>query len=95
MPAARPVYEPRGREAWRDPFPMYAALREHDPVHHVPDNGEGEEYWVLSRFGDVFDAVVDARTFSSAQGLTFAYGEITSAQTIFAWEPTAKPGAKS
>lgn len=68
------VFEPRSGESWRDPFPMYAALRDHDPVHHVPNAGGGD-YWVLSRFEHVFDAVVDAATFSSAHGLTFAYGE--------------------
>jgi hypothetical protein len=55
---------------------MYQRLRERDPVHHVEDNGEGEDYWVLSRFEHVLEAAVDARTFSSAQGLTFAYGEM-------------------
>jgi len=73
---SQPVFEPRGAETWRDPFGMYKALRERDPVHHVPDNGEGEDYWVLSRFGHVIDAAVDAGTFSSAQGLTFRYGEM-------------------
>ena len=68
-------FEPRGGESWRDPFTMYEALRDHDPVHHV-DNGEGRDYWVLSRFAHVFDAVVDASTFSSASGLTFSYGEM-------------------
>ncbi len=24
-----------GGESWRDPFTMYRALRDHDPVHHV------------------------------------------------------------
>ncbi len=70
------VFEPRGAETWRDPFPMYRALRDRDPVHHVPDNGEGKDYWVLSRFGHVLGAAVDARSFSSASGLTFAYGEM-------------------
>ncbi len=51
---------------------MYAALREHDPVHHVKEG----DYWVLSRFGHVFDAARDATTFSSAQGLTFTYGDM-------------------
>jgi hypothetical protein len=69
-PRAR--FEPCGAEAWRDPFPMYQRLRERDPVHHVEDNGEGEDYWVLSRFEHVLEAAVDARTISSAQGLTFA-----------------------
>ena len=50
---------------------MYAALRDHDPVHHV----EHGDYWVLSRFADVFAAARDTATFSSAQGLTFEYGE--------------------
>ena len=69
-------FEPRGGESWRDPFAMYQALRDHDPVHHVADNGEGQDYWVLSRFGHVLAAAVDASTFSSASGLTFSYGEM-------------------
>jgi len=68
-------FSPRGGESWRDPFPMYRALRDHDPVHRVePENGE-RAYWVLSRFSDVLAAAVDASTFSSAEGLTFHYGE--------------------
>ena len=51
---------------------MYRALRDQDPNHHVI----GGDYWVLSRFEDVFQAAVDPRTFSSAQGLTFQYGEM-------------------
>ncbi|MDJ0851700.1 MAG: cytochrome P450 [Myxococcota bacterium] len=69
-------FEPGGGDAWRDPFPMYRALRDHDPVHRVPDNGEGEDYWVLSRWQDVLDAAIDAETFSSASGLTFRYNEM-------------------
>lgn len=69
-------FVPGGGEGWRDPFSMYAALREHDPVHHVPDNGHGEDYFVLSRFTDVFAAAIDAATFSSASGLTFEYGDM-------------------
>ena len=74
--ATPPVFEPRGAETWRDPFAMYRALRDHDPVHRVPDNGSGEDYWVLSRFRHVLDAAVDAETFSSASGLTMKYREM-------------------
>jgi cytochrome P450 len=75
MRAADPaVFQARSAETWRDPFAMYAALRDRDPVHHVPAAG-GDDYWVLSRFEHVFAAAVDAATFSSEQGLTFAYGE--------------------
>jgi cytochrome P450 len=51
---------------------MYAALRDHDPVHHVADR----DYWVLTRHADVYAAVRDHETFSSAQGLTTEYGEL-------------------
>jgi cytochrome P450 len=53
---------------------MYAALRDRDPVHHVED--EGGDYYVLSRFADVFAAAVDAATFSSASGLTTRYDDM-------------------
>ena len=68
---AAAAYEPPGADTWRDPFGMYQALRDHDPLHRVEKGG----YWVLSRFADVFGALVDAATFSSADGLTFTYGE--------------------
>lgn len=75
--AAVARYSPRSGEGWRDPFGMYAALRDHDPVHHVP-SGAGD-YWVLSRFDDVFAAARDTEGFSSAQGLTFAYDDMAFA----------------
>jgi hypothetical protein len=53
---------------------MYKALRDNDPVHRF-ENDRGE-FWALSRFADVLAAAVDAGTFSSAQGLTIAYGEM-------------------
>ncbi len=70
-PSAVAAFEPRSGESWRDPFGMYRDLRDQDPVHHVVDG----DYWVLSRFADVFGAARDTATFSSAQGLTFTYGE--------------------
>jgi len=56
---------------------MYAALRDHDPVHHVVPRGKAaQDYWVLSRHADVWQAARDHQTFSSAQGLTVTYGEL-------------------
>lgn len=47
-------YVPRSGESWRDPWGMYAALRDHDPVHHVvPDGSRQDDYWVLTRHEDV------------------------------------------
>ena len=65
-----PAFELRSGESWRDPFPMYRALRDHDPVHRVEANGQTGSFWFLSRFEDVFTAVRDTDAFSSAHGLT-------------------------
>ncbi len=59
----------RGGETWRDPFGDYRRLRDDHPVHEV-DHPDFGRFWVLSRFADVFDAVRDTETFSSAKGLT-------------------------
>ncbi len=64
-------------ETWANPWPMYQALRDKDPVHHVvPEERPDQDYWVLSRHADVWNAARDHETFSSAQGLTVNYGEL-------------------
>ncbi|WP_292609036.1 cytochrome P450 [Nocardioides sp. REDSEA-S30_B4] len=71
------TFTPRGADSWADPWGEYAALRTHDPVHHVvPPEHPERDYYVLSRHADILAAAVDTQTFSSAQGLTTAYGEI-------------------
>jgi hypothetical protein len=66
------VFELRSGESWRDPFGAYAALRDHDPVHYAAWG----DFYVLSRFEDVWAAAGDAATFSSARGLTVSYDEL-------------------
>jgi cytochrome P450 family 130 len=64
-------------DTWANPYPMYQALRDKDPVHNVvPDDRPDQDYWVLSRHVDVWGAARDHETFSSAQGLTVNYGEL-------------------
>ena len=71
------TFTPRSGASWREPWPMYAALRKHDPVHHViPDDSPAGDYWVLSRYADVSAAAIDWETFSSRDGLTVQYGEM-------------------
>jgi cytochrome P450 len=64
-------------ETWPNPWPMYRALRDHDPVHHVvPPKHPADDYYVLSRHADVWAAARDHETFSSAQGLTVNYDDL-------------------
>ncbi|MBO0679657.1 cytochrome P450 [Mycolicibacterium sp. S2-37] len=70
-------FELASARTWREPWPMYAALRDHDPVHRViPADNPESDYYVLSRHADVWRAARDHETFSSAQGLTVNYGEL-------------------
>lgn len=75
--AAPATFQLATAETWPDPWPMYTALRDHDPVHHVvPPDSPGHDYWVLSRHADIWNAARDHQTFSSAAGLTVTYGEL-------------------
>lgn len=67
-----PEFQLRSGESWRDPFGSYKALRDHDPVHYV----KSRDYYVLTRFADVWEAARDSATFSSAKGLTASYDEL-------------------
>jgi cytochrome P450 family 130 len=59
-----------------DPYPGYAWLRDHEPVHHHPGDHRAPAFWALSRFEDVWQAVRRPEIFSSASGLTFFRDEI-------------------
>jgi cytochrome P450 family 130 len=64
-------------KTWADPWPMYRALRDRDPVHHaVPANRPNDDYYVLTRHADIWAAARDHETFSSAKGLTVNYGDL-------------------
>lgn len=54
------AYEPGTAQFQHDRSSVYRALRDHDPVHRMPDGT-----YVLSRFDDVWMAVHDWATFSS------------------------------
>jgi cytochrome P450 len=60
---ARVTFELRSGESWRDPFRAYAALRDHDPVHYAAWG----DFYVLSRFEDVWATAGDAAAFSSTR----------------------------
>ena len=55
-----------------DPFPVYRALREHDPVHRMPDGS-----YFLSRYDDCATVYRDPGTWSSDKTIDFrpSFGE--------------------
>src|SRR6201996_2329521 len=73
----RARFELCSADTWANPWPMYRALRDHDPVHHVvPRSRPEEDYYVLTRHADIWAAARDHETFSSAQGLTVNYNDL-------------------
>ncbi|OBK18781.1 cytochrome P450 [Mycobacterium asiaticum] len=63
--AANDVYfDPYDIELNADPYPMFRRLREEMPLYY----NEQHDFYALSRFTDVNNAIVDYQTFSSARG---------------------------
>ncbi|HEV7872530.1 MAG TPA: hypothetical protein VGO82_00190, partial [Enterovirga sp.] len=50
---------------YRDPYPVYAALRRHDPIHRFSGG------LFLTRYADIERVYKDAKTFSSDKTLEF------------------------
>jgi cytochrome P450 len=55
------------RDFYANPYPVYAALREHEPVKRLPDGA-----YFLTRYADLMDVYRDAQTFSSDKKAEFA-----------------------
>ncbi|MGE3991572.1 cytochrome P450 [Pseudorhodoplanes sp.] len=55
-----------------DPYPYYHALREHDPVHRMPDGS-----YIITRYDDCETLYKDAKTYSSDKKIEFhpKYGD--------------------
>lgn len=62
-------YDPFSEEVIRDPYPIYARLREEAPCYHL----EKWDAYALSRFADVWEASMDAERYSVAQGTTASH----------------------
>jgi cytochrome P450 len=57
-------YDPYNIELNADPYPMFRRLREESPLYYNSEH----DFYAISRFADVNDALVDFQTFSSAKG---------------------------
>jgi cytochrome P450 len=52
---------------YANPYPVYAALRESEPVRHMPDGS-----YLLTRYADLVNVYRDAQTFSSDKKMEFS-----------------------
>jgi cytochrome P450 len=64
MGASEVYYDPYDQDIDADPYPTYRRLRDEVPLYY----NERYDFWALSRFADVEDAVRDWKRLSSAKG---------------------------
>ena len=83
------AYDPYDVATLDDPYPGYRVLRDRDPVHRHQGRGGDDDFYVLSRFADIWDAVRRPDLFSSASGITFRneIAELGLAPTIVMLDP--------
>ncbi len=60
------AFDPYDYAFQEDPYPTYAALRAHAPLHHNVEH----DFWALSRHADVVAALRDESTYSNAMGVS-------------------------
>ena len=58
MSRALPEVDLLGAEAFADPYAFFGGLREEDPVHW----NAGAQSWVLTRYEDVAEGILDKRS---------------------------------
>jgi cytochrome P450 len=82
-------YDPYDAALLDNPYEAYRRLRDDDPVHLHAGRGGDPDFYVLSRFADIWDAVRRPELFSSAHGLTFRNEvvELGLAPTIVMLDP--------
>jgi cytochrome P450 len=77
------VYDPYAYEIHEDPYPTYRRLREEAPAYHNTRLG----FHALSRFQDVWHAIQDWETYSSAEGVSLERGSGSRPPMIIAMDP--------
>ena len=76
LQSAPTVLDPYDYGFQDDPYPTYAWLREHEPLHHNPDL----DLWALTRHADIGEALRTEGTYSNSHGVAIERS---------AWGPSA------
>jgi cytochrome P450 len=77
------VYDPYAYEIHEDPYPIYRRLRDEAPAYYNAQL----DFWALSRFHDVWDAIQDWERYSSAEGVSLERGSGARPPMIIAMDP--------
>jgi cytochrome P450 len=76
-------FSPYAYDIHDDPYPVYKRLRDEAPAYY---NAE-LRFWTLSRFADVFEAMQDWQTYSSAAGVSLEKSAQATPPMIISMDP--------
>ena len=60
------IYDPTDPETIRDPYPLFARLRDEAPLYHH----ESQDFYAVSRYDDITQVLLNRETFISRKGVT-------------------------
>ena len=75
-------YDPFSIEMRADPYPHYAELRAHAPVHRL----EGPGFYLISRYEDVHNVLRHPELFSSRAMFTFLMNQGREGRPPLSWK---------
>ena len=76
-------FDPYSDECHRDPYPVYRSIRDQAPAYHDDEL----DFWALSRFGDVIEALHAPATFLSGDGISLEGQARSPYPMIIAMDP--------
>ena len=76
-------FDPYSDECHRDPYPVYRSIRDQAPAYHDDEL----DFWALSRFGDVIEALHAPATFLSGDGINLEGQARSPYPMIIAMDP--------
>lgn len=76
-------FSPYAYDIHENPYPTYKRMRDEAPAYHNAELG----FWALTRFADVFQAMQDWQTYSSAAGVSLEKSTAATPPMIIAMDP--------
>ncbi len=77
------VYNPFAYEIHEDPYPTYKRLRDEAPAYYNAQH----DFWALSRYQDLYEAMHDWQTYSNLGGVALEKGSGMAPPMIIAMDP--------
>jgi len=69
------------------PWAIWEKLRREDPIHYIEKEGDGDSYWVVTRYQDIVDIERNTEVFRNSPKLTIGVPNQTGVRMIVGMDP--------